>query len=58
MGEELYESYEEEEEFMEHPECYGHGVLSCREVTDMDLLDDIYDDEKISLPGVDGNLKK
>ena len=49
MGEEFYDSYEELEQhhYEEHPECFGHGVLSCREILDLDLLDDVYDDEVI-----------
>ena len=60
MGEEYYESYEEEEHhyYEDNPECFGHGVLSCREILDLDLLDDVYDDEIISLPGASGNLSR
>ena len=50
MGEEFYDSYEElehYEHYEEHLECFGHGVLSCREILDLDLLDDVYDDEVI-----------
>ena len=32
-------------------------LTTCREVQDMDLLDDVYDDEKISLPGIDGKFQ-
>ena len=45
MGEEFYDSYEK----LEHPECFGHGVLSCREILDLGLLDDVYDDEVITI---------
>lgn len=51
MGEEFYDSYEklEQHHYEEHPECFGHGVLSCREILDLGLLDDVYDDEVITI---------
>ena len=46
------------QEYGEHPECYGHGVISCREILDLDLLDNIYDEEEISMPGATANLTR